>query len=72
MDLLAISWIIQTYTETIPGLYRGPPQDKGWDEYEQTKSENESKRKRKSVRPEKERNNEIKINKNTIKMKYTV
>ena len=37
--------------ETIPGLYRGPPQDKGWDEDEQTK--NESKSDKKSVRPEK-------------------
>ena len=62
MNFLTISWIIQTYTKTLPGLYRGPPQDEGWHEDEQTKSENESKGNKKSVRPEKEKNNEIKIN----------
>ena len=61
MDFLAISGINETCTKTIPGLYRGPPQDEGWDEDEQNKSENESKRKQISVRPEKERNNEINI-----------
>ena len=70
MDFLTISRIIQTYlyTKTIPGLYRGPHQDEGWDEDEKTKSENESKGNEKSVRPEKEQNDEIKNNiKNPIK-----
>ena len=44
VDFLTISRITKTYTKTIPGLHRGPPQDEGWDEDEQTKSENESKR----------------------------
>ena len=45
VDFLTISQITNTYTKIIPGLYRGPPQDKGWDEDEKTINEAKVKRK---------------------------
>ena len=35
VDFLTISPELIKHKQTIPGLYRGPPQDKGWDEDEQ-------------------------------------
>ena len=51
--------------ETIPGLYRGPPQDEGWDEDEQAKNM-ESKNVTKNLRGRKKETNESTF----IKIKY--
>ena len=53
VDFLTISPRLLQHTRNYTGPLQGSPQDKGWNEDEQTK--NESKSDKKSVRPEKKK-----------------